>query len=219
MARVSAKSVRLVTTSGPITPLHAVAHSYSMTQSHHIHDHDHSDGAAHDEACAIAHGDLPIPSTHRRLVAVFASPVAFELAHFAAHVGFVVVVLDPDAARSAGRLPRVSTVADALLDDRTDFVFTDHDRPELGDLLAEVLRGSPRWVGVMGSPRHTGPHVAALQARGFADADIARVHRPIGLDIGSRSPAEIAVATVAGLIADRSGRSGGFYQAPPPEVS
>jgi len=37
------------------------------------------------------------------------------------------------------------------------------------------------------------------------------VHRPIGLDIGSRSPAEIAVATVAGLLADRNERSGGFF--------
>lgn len=44
-------------------------------------------------------------------------------------------------------------------------------------------------------------------------ADIARVHRPIGLDIGSRSPAEIAVSTVAGLLAGRAGRSGGVYTA------
>jgi xanthine/CO dehydrogenase XdhC/CoxF family maturation factor len=63
----------------------------------------------------------------------------------------------------------------------------------------------------MGSPRHTAPHVAALKERGFDDSDIARVHRPIGLDIGSRSPAEIAIATLAGLIADRNGRAGGPY--------
>ena len=41
------------------------------------------------------------------------------------------------------------------------------------------------------------------------------MHRPIGLDIGSRSPAEIAVATVAGLLADRAGRSGGTYEVRP----
>jgi xanthine/CO dehydrogenase XdhC/CoxF family maturation factor len=39
---------------------------------------------------------------------------------------------------------------------------------------------------------------------------IARVHRPIGLNIGSRTPPEIAVATLAGLLADRAGRPGGF---------
>ena len=40
--------------------------------------------------------------------------------------------------------------------------------------------------------------------------DIALVHRPIGLDIGSREPAEIALSTLAGLLADRNGRPGGF---------
>jgi xanthine dehydrogenase accessory factor len=62
----------------------------------------------------------------------------------------------------------------------------------------------------MGNPRHEGPHVAALTARGVPADEIARVHRPIGLDIGSRLPAEIAVSTLAGLLADRNGRSGGF---------
>jgi xanthine/CO dehydrogenase XdhC/CoxF family maturation factor len=42
------------------------------------------------------------------------------------------------------------------------------------------------------------------------DSEISRVHRPIGLNIGSHTPAEIALATLAGLIADRNGRPGGF---------
>jgi xanthine dehydrogenase accessory factor len=62
----------------------------------------------------------------------------------------------------------------------------------------------------MGNPRHEGPHVAALTALGLPPEEIARVHRPIGLDIGSRQPAEIAVSTLAGLLADRNGRTGGF---------
>ena len=167
-------------------------------------------------ACAIAHGDVPAPTGDRRLVAVFASPVALELAHVAAHVGYEVVVLEPDPGRSTSGLPRVGDATAAGLDERTDVVVTDHDRTELGDVLAAVLRGAPRWVGVMGSLRHTAPHVEALRERGFAEQDIARVHRPIGLDIGSKSPAEIAVSTVAGLLADRNGRSGGAYWATPP---
>jgi xanthine/CO dehydrogenase XdhC/CoxF family maturation factor len=62
----------------------------------------------------------------------------------------------------------------------------------------------------MGSPRHTGPHVEALRTRGLDEASIARVHRPIGLNIGSHTPAEIAISTLAGLIADRNERPGGF---------
>jgi xanthine/CO dehydrogenase XdhC/CoxF family maturation factor len=89
-------------------------------------------------------------------------------------------------------------------------VVTDHDRAELGEVVRDLLSTPVRWIGVMGSPRHAPPHVPALQALGVADDEIARVHRPIGLNIGSRSPAEIALATIAGLIADRRQRPGGF---------
>lgn len=173
------------------------------------HHHDHSD-----PACDMAHGLAPAPTGGRRLVAVFASPVAMELAHIGAHVGYDVVVLEPDPDHSPGGPRRVADVPAAGIDAGTDVVVTDHDRPELGDVLAHVLAGPARWVGVMGSPRHSAPHVQALRDRGVPEQDVARVHRPIGLDIGSRSPAEIAVATVAGLLADRNGRSGGLYGVP-----
>jgi xanthine/CO dehydrogenase XdhC/CoxF family maturation factor len=87
---------------------------------------------------------------------------------------------------------------------------TDHHRAELGQLLAEALKLPVRWVGVMGNPRHPGPHVAALRELGVDDTEIARIHRPIGLNIGSRTPPEIAIATLAGLIADRNAKPGGF---------
>ncbi len=171
--------------------------------------HDHSV----DIACAMAHGDLPAPTGERRLVAVFASPVARQLVHLAAHVGYDCVVLDP--VRELEGVTCVRTAEEAGIDDVTDVVVTDHDRPELGDVLAALLSHPARWVGVMGSPRHTAPHVAALQERGVPPELVASVHRPIGLDIGSRSPAEIAVATVAGLLADRAGRPGGTYEVRP----
>ena len=166
----------------------------------------------HDEACAAAHGEITPPPDPRRLVLVFASPVAEETALLAARLGWPVTLLDPDASRLPGAGTDTATsVAQARLDDGCDVVVCDHERPELGDVLAEVLAGPARWVGVMGSLRHTAPHVAALRERGVAEPDIARVHRPIGLDIGSRTPPEIAVATVAGLLADRTGRPGGRF--------
>jgi xanthine dehydrogenase accessory factor len=77
-------------------------------------------------------------------------------------------------------------------------------------VLAEALKLPARWIGVMGNPRHPGPHVAALKELGVAESEIARIRRPIGLNIGSRTPPEIAIATLAGLIADRNGKPGGF---------
>jgi xanthine dehydrogenase accessory factor len=168
-------------------------------------------GHVHDEACAAAHGEKVLAPDRRRLILVFVSPVAKEMAQLAGKLGWPVTVLDPDPAKLAGVVSagRAASVAEAHLDPGCDVVVCDHERPELGDVLAEALDGPSRWIGVMGSKRHTAPHVAALQERGLAADQIARVHRPIGLDIGSRTPPEIAIATVAGLLADRNGRPGG----------
>lgn len=163
----------------------------------------------------MAHGELPPPADSRTLVAVFASPVARYLLHFGRDLGYRTVLIDPTPSRVAdadrAHADEVSAVAKpTALDETSDVVVTDHDRPELGEVLRDVLASPVRWVGVMGALRHTAPHVAALAELGVAPADIERVHRPIGLNIGSRTPSEIAIATLAGLIADRAGRPGGF---------
>ena len=151
----------------------------------------------------------------RRLVVVFESPVAEALLRLAVEVGFQSILVEPDETRLMG-LPKahgdlfVHDLAAAGLDEDTDLVVADHDRPELGDVLREALAARTRWIGVMGNPKREGPHIAALRSLGVPDDQIARVHRPIGLNIGSRTPAEIAVATLAGLIADRNDRPGGF---------
>jgi xanthine/CO dehydrogenase XdhC/CoxF family maturation factor len=77
-------------------------------------------------------------------------------------------------------------------------------------MLRDALDSKARWIGVMGNPRHPAPHIPALAALGVPPGEIERIHRPIGLNIGSRTPAEIAIATLAGLIADRNDRPGGF---------
>lgn len=171
-----------------------------------------------DPYCDMAHGELPPETEPRTLVVVFASPVADYLLHFGGDLGYRTVLVEPDPVRVTDSLrgkenARVS-VAEAAkageLDSTADVVVTDHDRPELGDVLRDALATDARWIGVMGSVRHTAPHVAALAERGVPEPDIARVHRPIGLNIGSHTPAEIAVATLAGLIADRNHKPGGF---------
>jgi xanthine dehydrogenase accessory factor len=155
-------------------------------------------------------------SDDRLLVAVFASPVSEVLLRWGAELGFHTVLVEPDAGRIPDGSKAVTGFAELdeeLAGGTADVVVTDHHRPELGELLRDALARPARWVGVMGNPRHEGPHVAALTALGVPPDEIARVHRPIGLDIGSKRPAEIAVSTLAGLLADRNGRPGGFAHA------
>ncbi len=170
-------------------------------------------GVAVPDSDAVAHGFAAAEVTKRTLVAVFASPVAGFLLRFGADLGFRTLLLEPDGDRAAGlRDTGAEVVAEppVELDDTADVVVTDHHRAELGVVLRDVLKRRVRWVGVMGNPRHEGPHVRALTELGVPAEEIARVHRPIGLNIGSRTPPEIAVATLAGLIADRTGSPGGF---------
>lgn len=174
--------------------------------------------AVSDPACDVAHGRAEAPATSTRtLVAVFASPVARFLLSYARDTGYRAVLLEPDAGHDGadgGPAPDGLTTAASLAglaDEATDIVVCDHHRPELGPVLRDALASPARWVGVLGNPRHPAPHIPALAALGVPDDEIARVHRPIGLNIGSRTPAEIALATMAGLIADRNGRPGGFH--------
>ena len=160
----------------------------------------------------MAHGDAQAPPETRTLVAVFASPVADVLLRYAQDLGYHTVLVEPERARVSNEEAGTTTVRTHFprLDGHADVVVTDHHRAELGQVLAEALTLPVRWIGVMGNPRHPGPHVAALREMGVADSEIARIHRPVGLNIGSRTPAEIAIATLAGLIADRNGKPGGF---------
>lgn len=167
-----------------------------------------------DPACEAAHRDVDDEAKHGTLVAVYASPVARHLLHFGRDLGYRTVLVDPtgggsEIVRQADIV--IASTADLDVDDETDIVVTDHDETDLGDQLAAALRSPARYVGLMGSPRHEPPHVEPLRERGFSDDEIARVQRPIGLNIGSRTPPEIALATLAGLVAIRNDRSGGMY--------
>ncbi|WP_214105684.1 XdhC family protein [Acrocarpospora catenulata] len=164
----------------------------------------------HDPSCAVAHGEPDAtaePAPVRTLVAVFATPLAEYLLRYGADLGYRPVLYEPDAARALDGVPATASPA---FDELTDVVLTDHHRDEIGPVLRDILAVPTRWIGIMGSPRHAGPHVQALTDLGVPPAQIARVHRPIGLDIGSRTPPEIAIATLAGLLADRNDRPGGF---------
>jgi molybdopterin adenylyltransferase len=150
-----------------------------------------------------------------RLVVLGATPVALWLLRWGRELGYDTALVEPRPERvTAEHKEAVAVVtADpevAGLDAETDAVHTDHDAPMLAEHVAALLRAGVRFVGVMGSRRHSGPHLERLREMGMSDEAIARVQSPVGLDIGARTPQEIALSILAGLVAARTGTSAGW---------
>jgi molybdopterin adenylyltransferase len=148
------------------------------------------------------------------LAIVSATDVARELAALAPGLGYRPVLVEGRAGRVTEADRRATDVVGSLdeleIDDRTRVVFTDHDAPGVTEGLAFALRSPARFVGVMGSRRHVGPYVTGLREMGFGDADLARIRSPLGLDLGGRRPAEIALSIAGGLLADANERDAGW---------
>jgi xanthine dehydrogenase accessory factor len=146
-----------------------------------------------------------------RLVVIGAVHITQALAPMAAMAGFEVVVVDPRRAfATAERLPGVSVTTEwpdeALarigIDAQTAVVTLSHD-PKLDDpALVAALQSSAFYIGSLGSSRTHAKRVARLEEAGLHDA-IPRIHAPVGLDLGGRAPAEIAVAILAQVIQAR----------------
>lgn len=141
-----------------------------------------------------------------RLILVGAVHIAQPLAQMAALMGYDVTVVDPRASfASPERFPGMKLMTDwpdeamaALAPDaRTAIVTLTHD-PKLDDpALQAALRSPAFYVGALGSKKTHAARVARLTEAGFAESDIARIHGPVGLSIGAKSPAEIAISIMA----------------------
>ncbi|MBL8486657.1 MAG: XdhC family protein [Rhodocyclaceae bacterium] len=143
-----------------------------------------------------------------RLLVVGAVHIAQFLAAMARMAGYEVTVIDPRRAfASADRFPGVTltdewpdeALARLAPDARTAVVTLAHD-PKLDDpALAAALRSPAFYVGALGSRRTHARRIERLAAEGLADL-LGRIHAPVGLDLGGRSPAEIAVSVLAQVI-------------------
>jgi xanthine dehydrogenase accessory factor len=145
-----------------------------------------------------------------RLVVTGAVHISQALAPIAKLLGYDVVIVDPRTAfATQERFPDVKVIADwpdtalPLLDvDRyTAFVALTHD-PKIDD--PALLHALPRgcfYIGALGSKKTHARRLDRLKAQGLSDADLARIHAPIGLPIGAVSPAEIAVAIMGEITA------------------
>lgn len=138
-----------------------------------------------------------------RLVITGAVHISQALAPIGQLLGYDVTIVDPRTAfASIERFPDVTVIAEwpdvALpplnVDAYTAFVALTHD-PKIDDpALMHALKRDCFYIGALGSRKTHGKRVARLKEAGLTDADIARIHAPIGLPIGAVSPAEIAVA-------------------------
>jgi len=141
-----------------------------------------------------------------RIAVVGAVHIAQALAPMARLAGYDVAIVDPrEAFASAARFPDArlmsgwpdEALAEFGLDTRTAVVTLTHD-PKLDDpAIMAALRSEVFYLGCLGSKRTHAKRVDRLREAGFPDAEIARIHAPVGADIGAKTPAEIAVSILA----------------------
>ncbi len=125
-----------------------------------------------------------------------------------ARATFAIAQRFPDAAEVVVAWPH-TYLATTSTDDRTVVCVMTHDTKFDVPLLEIALRRPLAYVGAMGSRAHNADRLRQLQARGLTEVELFRLRAPIGLDIGARTPEEVATAIGAEIIATRSGASGG----------
>jgi xanthine dehydrogenase accessory factor len=150
-----------------------------------------------------------------RLILVGAVHIAQSLAHLGSLAGYEILIIDPRRAfaraeRFAGfsvdaRWPDLA-LAEITADRRTALVTLTHD-PKLDDPALEwALRSPAFYIGALGSRKTHESRLRRLAQRGFAAADCARIHGPVGLRIGAVTPAEIALSIMAHITLARRAR-------------
>ena len=159
-------------------------------------------------------GHATVQAPHPRVVVTGAVHISQAMAPMARALDLDLVVIDPRTAfATAERFPEVTLLAEwpeeALprigLDAYTAFVALTHD-PKIDDPgLVAALRSDCFYVGALGSRKTHGRRLERLTEAGFDASATGRIHAPIGLDIGAVSPAELALAILAEIVATLRG--------------
>ena len=153
---------------------------------------------------------LTVESPPPRLILIGAVHISQALAPLARIAGLDASVIDPRTAfATPERFPDTPVIAEwpdealeaAPPDRYTAMCLLTHD-PKIDDpALMIALRSDCFYIGALGSKKTHARRLERMRMQGFADADLARIHAPIGLDIGAVSPAEIAVSIIAEIVA------------------
>ena len=149
-----------------------------------------------------------------KLIIIGAVHIADSLIHFAKPLGFRTYLIDPRTAfATKERFPHVDemhhrwpdeVLPDIGLTSETAVVVITHD-PKLDDPALKIALPSPAfYVGALGSPKTHAQRVERLLGEGIPQEQLDRLHAPIGLDIGGRTPEEIGLSIVAEIVAARN---------------
>ena len=152
----------------------------------------------------------------QRLIVVGAVHIGISLVRFANELDYETIVVDPRPVfASSERFGHADQLLvawpqevfpDLSPDPGTSIAVISHDDKIDLPALRLALESEARYIGALGSRKTMARRAVALRQEGFNDADLARIHNPIGLDLGGRSPEEIALATMAEIVAARYGR-------------
>ncbi len=173
----------------------------------------------HDHSIIYQDGDadifIHVFNRNLRCAIIGAVHISQALVPMAKIAGFDVTVIDPRGSfATQERFPGVKISEkwpdDALnefkADTRTAIITLTHD-PKLDDpALEAALKTDAFYIGSLGSRRTHASRLERLTSSGFNAADLDRIHAPIGLDLGARSPSEIAVTILAEMIAAKHGK-------------
>ncbi|MFT5182030.1 MAG: xanthine dehydrogenase accessory factor [Alphaproteobacteria bacterium] len=149
---------------------------------------------------------IQVSNPPKRMIIVGAVHIAQPLVEIARTAGYALTIVDPRGAfATRDRFPGVELSEDwpddalkaLAIDTRTAVVTLTHD-PKLDDPALHVaLRSDAFYIGSLGSKKTHGTRVTRLAQEGYSETEIARIHAPIGLNIGGKSPAEIAISIMA----------------------
>ncbi len=152
-----------------------------------------------------------------RMIMVGAVHISQALIPLSQRAGYDVTVIDPRTAfATPERFAGVKLIAEwpdevipkLGLDRRTAVILLTHD-PKIDDpALKLALASDAFYIGALGSPRTHAKRIERMQAEGFDDVALAKIHAPIGLDIGAVGPVEIALSILAEVTAVLRGRGG-----------
>lgn len=189
-----------------------------------VHAQRHGDSVRHTYDAALAGGepgeDIDVfievyaPSPH--LVLFGGDHIAIPLTHYAKELGFRVTIIDARSRfANRERFPEADEIivawpdkafAQLHVDPSTYIAILSHD-PKLDEPATRgALQTDARYIGAIGSHQTHIDRRARLTQEGFSEAQVDRIHGPIGLDLGGKTPPEIALSIIAEIIATRYGR-------------